>query len=146
MDISKLCKRRAKKNYSEALEDFFANFSIIMLEKMKRTLHVPSVKTLGFLTKILDFPTKSRYLLIFLIRSWKVLLLSRNLELLDENLAKILTNESRNIQDYHEEFQGFLHWVGYVSKEPNFRFLSQFPNVKQRMSLLTLDAPVFPYD
>ena len=48
----------------------------------------PSVKTLGFLTKILNFPTKSCYLLNFLIRSWKVLLFPKILEFFDKNLAK----------------------------------------------------------
>ena len=62
--------------------------------KKHKYLKRPSVKTLGFLTKILDSPTKSCYLLNFLIRSWKLLLLPKNLEFLDKNLAKILIKKS----------------------------------------------------
>ena len=61
--------------------------------------NIPSVKTLGFLIKILDFPTK--YLLIFLTRSWKVILLSEKLE--------IPNKKSRNIQDCYQEFKEFLN-------------------------------------
>ena len=66
--------------------------------------NIPSVKTLGFLIKILDFPTK--YLLIFLIRSWKIFLLSEKLE--------IPNKKSRNIQDCYQEFQEFLHCMLHI--------------------------------
>ena len=34
----------------------------------------------------------------------------KNNEILDQNLFKILTEKSRNIQDSYQEFQEFLHW------------------------------------
>ena len=65
-----------------------------------KTLKLPSVKTLGFLTKILDFPTKSCYLLNFFIRSWKVLLLPKSLQFLHKNLA--LPRKSLSYQEIRE--------------------------------------------